>query len=98
MINADMRLYDYFTLGATNSYGQPVLPKATDTPAGKISIAIYTTSQSIQDNINFKEAKYIGLTQAKVKDTYIINKDNELLKVLYVQPVGRFKQVFLGDL
>lgn len=95
MINVDMRLYDYFTLGAPNAYGQPQLPKEDAEPAGLIKMAIYTSSQSIQENINYKDCSYIGLTVAPIDDTYIIQYGNERLKVLYVNPKGRFKQVFL---
>lgn len=95
MINADMRLYDYFTFGADDGYGQPQLSAE---PVGQIKMAINLTSQSIQDNINYKEAQYIGLTHADVDDTYVIAFGNERLKVLYVTPKGRYKQVFLGEL
>lgn len=95
MINADMRLYDYFTFGADDGYGQPQL---STEPQGQIKMAINLTSQSIQDNINYKEAQYIGLTHADVDDTYVIAFGNERLKVLYVNPKGRYKQVFLGEL
>ena len=95
MINADMRLYDYFTFGDDDGYGQPQL---STEPVGQIKMAINLTSQSIQDNINYKEAQYIGLTHADVDDTYVIAFGNERLKVLYVNPKGRYKQVFLGEL
>ena len=95
MINADMRLYDYFTLGTENEYGQVTLPAEDAEPVGQIKMAINLTSQSIQDNINYKDAQYVGLTHAKVDDTYIIKFGNERLKVLYVNPFGRFTQVFL---
>lgn len=88
-----MRLYDFFTIGELDEYGQPTVSNEVQ---GQIKIAINTTSQSVQDNINYKSANYIGLTlDAKVNDTYIIQKDGELLKVLYVQPKGRYKQVFM---
>lgn len=92
MINSDMKTYNFYTFGAPNAYGQPQLSKEVQ---GSITIAIYTTSQSTQDNINYKGANYIGLTQAEVKDTYVIEYENEKLKVLYVNPKGRYKQVFL---
>ena len=96
MINAQMKLYNYFTFGNDNEYGQPQLSKE---PVGKIKIAIYITTQNIQDNINYKEARYIGLTQnAEVNDTYVIEYEGQKLKVLYIQPNGRYKQVFLGDM
>lgn len=99
MINADMRPYNFFTIGQLNAYGQPQLPTANAEPEGTIKMAIYTTSQSIQDNIKYKDAAYVGLTlNANVTDAYIIQYGNERLKVLYVQPKGRYKQVFLKSL
>lgn len=95
MINADMRIYDYLTTGALDSYGQPTIPTITDAPEGTIKIAIYSTSTSIQDNINYKDANYIGLTNAEVKDTFVIKYEGQLLKVLYINPMGRLKQVYL---
>lgn len=92
MINANMRLYDYFTYGKENEYGQPQL---SIEPVGQIKIAINLTSQSIQDNINYKDAQYVGLTYAKVDDSYVIQFGEELLKVLTVNPFGRLTQVFM---
>ena len=93
MINADMRLYDYFTLGNKDEYGQPTL---SDTPVGQIKMSINITSQNVQDNINYVNAQYIGLTNANVDDTYIIQYGDRRLKVLYVNPKGRMKQVFMN--
>lgn len=92
MINATMRTYDYFTFGKEDEYGQAQL---SPEPVGQIKIAINLTSQSIQDNINYKDAAYIGLTHAEVDDTYVIQFGDERLKVLTVNPFGRLKQVFL---
>ena len=93
MINADMRLYDYFTLGNKDEYGQPTL---SGTPVGQIKMSINITSQNVQDNINYVNAQYIGLTNANVDDTYIIQYGDRRLKVLYVNPKGRMKQVFMN--
>lgn len=99
MINADIRPYNYFTIGEQDEYGQPQLPAADAEPEGIIKMAINITSQSIQENIKYKDAAYMGLTQnANVDDTYIIQYGNERLKVLYVQPKGRYKQVFMKNL
>ena len=96
MINADMRIYNYFTYGEPDEYGQPILSKE---PVGTIKMAINTTSQSIQDNIKYKGATYMGLTHdAKVDDTYVIEYGNEQLKVLYVNPHGRLRQVFMAGI
>lgn len=93
MINADMRLYDYYTYTKTdNEYGAPQMNEET---SGKIKIAIYTSSQSVQDNINYTNANYIGLTLAPINDSYVIKYGAEKLKVLYVNTKGRYKQAFL---
>lgn len=93
MINANMREYNYFTYGEQDEYGQAQL---STEPTGTIKMAIYTTSQTIQDNVNYKGAKYLGLTlDAKVNDTFVIQYGEERLKVMYVMPQGRMKQVFM---
>ena len=95
MINADMREYQYFTYEDENSYGQQVLRLE---PKGTIKMAIYTSSITIQDNINYKNAAYVGITHAKLDDTYVIQYGEEKLKVLYVNPQGRSYQVFLAKI
>lgn len=95
MINANFRLYDYFTFGEDNGYGQPVL---SDAPVGQVKMAVEISSQAIQDNINYKDAQYIGLTHANVEDTYVIAYGEERLKVLYVNPRGRLNQVFMAKI
>ena len=95
MINTEMRFYDYFTYGEKDDYGQPQLSKETQ---GTIKMAINITSQSTQDNINYKDASYIGLTHAAIDDTYVIQYGPEKLKVLYVNPMGRYKQAFMKEI
>lgn len=95
MINADMRLYDYY-IYSPNEYGQTTIPEDAE-PAGQIKMAIYTTSQSTQDNILYKNASYVALTHnSEINDMYQVNFNGERLKVLYVSPQGRFRQVFLA--
>lgn len=96
MINTDMRLYDYFTFGEDNGYGMPQL---STEPKGQIKIAINISSQATQDNILYKDCSYVGLTHdTNVNDTYVIEYEGEKLKVLYVNPKGRYKQVFLKEM
>ena len=96
MINTDFRTYNYFTFGEEDSYGQPAL---SEEPKGQIKMAINISSQSIQDNILYKDCTYVGLTMdANVDDTYVIEFGRERLKVLYVNPKGRYKQVFLKEM
>ena len=98
MINANMRFYDYFTIGAANEYGQPQLPNKNSIPVGQIKMAINLSTQATQNNINYRDCKYVGLTQAPINDSYIIKYGEELLKVLYINPQGRFKQIFMVEL
>ena len=94
MINADFRSYDYQLYGEKNAYGQPSLSEEVQ---GSIKMAIYTTSQAIQENINYKGAQYLGLTHdRKINNKYVISYGSEKLKVLYTNPQGRYIQVFMG--
>ena len=94
MINAIMRSYDYFTFGDSNAYG---LPQLSAEPVGKVKLAITLSSQSVQDNINYKEAQYVALTHSSLlDDSCVIQYGEEKLKVLYINPFGRYKQVFLA--
>ncbi len=95
MINADMRSYNYFTFGEKDKYGQALL---SEEPQGVIKMSINIVSQAISDNVNYKQATYIGLTRdAKVDSTYAIDYEGTKLKVLYVNPKGRLKQVFMAE-
>lgn len=96
MINSNIRTYNYYTYSGKDSYGQATL---SGTVQGSIKMAIYTSSQSIQDNINYQDCNYTGLTTDKtVNDKMVIQYGNEKLKVLYVNKAGRFTQVFLKKL
>lgn len=96
MIYADLRNYDYYTFSGKDTYGQP---KLSEDVQGAVKMAIYTVSQNLQQNILYKDCSYTGLTQdASINDTYVISYEGKKLKVLYVQPKGRFKQVFLAGM
>lgn len=95
MINADMRIYDYYTYGEKDAYGQL---KLSEEVKGSVKMAINVTSQYVQDNINYKGCTYMGLTHAAIDDTYVIKYGDHKLKVMYVNPKGRFKQVFMAEI
>ena len=96
MINSQMKTYKYYTLGALDAYGQPGL---SEEPVGSIRMAINTSNITTTDNINYKDATYIGLTMTKkVDDSWVIDLGGEMLKVLYVIPMGRYTQVFLKEI
>ena len=93
MINVDMRSYDYFLYGEEDRYGQPQL---SDTIQGSVKMSIYSTSTNIQDNINYENAEFIGLTRdSNISNKYVIQHETDKLKVLYIIPRGRLKQVFM---
>ena len=97
MINTDFRTYDFYTLGEDDGYGQKVV--SSSVPSGTIKMAVYTTSQVIQDNINYKDCRYMGLTQDEnINDSYVIQYNKERLKVQYIQPKGRYKQIYLAGM
>lgn len=95
MINADMRSYNFYIYGINNDYGQPSL---STNPIGSVKMAINITSQSTQDNINYHGATYMGLTHSLLDDSYVIQYGDKKLKVLYVNPKGRFNQVFMEEM
>lgn len=96
MVSVKMATYNYYKYSEKlNSYGQLTLPTE---PTGAVKIAIYTTSQSIQDNINYKGANYLGLTHSLLDDKTVIQYGDKKLKVLYVSPDRRYNQVFLAEI
>jgi hypothetical protein len=95
MINADMHPYNYYTFGEKNIYGETVL---SEEPVGTIKISINPISQSISDNVNYNQATYLGLTRAKVDETYVIEYESAKLKVLYVNRKGRLNQVYMAEI
>lgn len=93
MINSQMRTYDYYIYGELDAYGQPALIDNK----GTVKMAINVLSKRIEDNVLYAQAEYIGLTSdAQINDKYVIAYDSEKLKVLYVYPYGRLKQVYMA--
>lgn len=101
MINASMREYNYFLISAeTNSYGQHTLIKNENGEPeiqGTIKMAISIASQSVNENITYLGANYVGITQdPSVNDHYVISYNDKLLKVQYVTN-SRFNVAYLGE-
>lgn len=96
MISRKLESYQYYKYDSKNQYGQLTL---SNSPAGAVNVAIFTTSQSIQDNINYKDANYLGLTYSNLlDDTCVIQYGDKKLKVLYVNAEGRLRQVFFKEI
>lgn len=103
MINAQMRDYSYYRYNSDpDIYGQKTLiidDKGEPVVQGTVKVAINNTSTAIQQNINYKEATYLGLTLNKdIDETFVIQYGDERLKVLYVNPQGRYRQVFMNSI
>lgn len=100
MINSRMRAYDYYLIGDDNGYGQlTVIRDDNGDPVkqGEIAMSISSISQSIADDVRYSDSTYIGLTFDKnINSTYIVQHEQELLKVQYVNLDGRYTQVFMG--
>jgi hypothetical protein len=94
MINADIKSYNYYQYTGLDAYGEQQL---SEDVKGSVKMAIYLTSQFVQDNINYTGANYVGITyDAAIDNSYVIQYGAERLKVLYVNPAGNKKQVFLA--
>lgn len=93
MVNADMRTYNYFTYGEQDAYAQPQLSEEVQ---GTIKMAIYTASQGIKDSVSYTGTEYIGLTHDVINDKYVIQHNDEKLKVLYINSRGTWKQVYMA--
>lgn len=91
-----MKNYNYFTIGNANEYGQATLSAE---PVGSVKISISLTSQNTVDNIKYVNAAFLGLTHDKnINDTYVIEYGAQKLKVLYVNTIGRYTQVYMNQL
>lgn len=81
MINADMRLYDYYLYEGEDGYGQPAL---SEDVKGSVKMAIYNSNKSVTGDIEYSGGDYIGLTNDKgISDKYVIQYGDIRLKVLY---------------
>jgi hypothetical protein len=98
MINADFKRYQYYTYSTNpNAYGERTL---NTTSSGTIDLAIYLMSQELSGNINYKDASYVAfapITQ-QLDDTYVINYNNKMLKVLYVYSDRVYKHCALVEI
>ena len=95
MINSNMKSYNYYEYEEANAYGQPQLSAEIK---GQFKISIYDLNKNIQDNIKYKNATFLGLTFENITDKCVIQYNELKLKVLYVLPRGRHKQVFMCEI
>lgn len=91
MIARDMRLYDVYTIGAPDAFGQKAAPAYSRT----IKAALYERAQAVKDGIVFIEGDFIALTRSELTGADMIATGGEWYKVLYVQKRGTYNQAFL---
>ena len=103
MISRERRDYEYFRYSEEdNAYGQKTLIKDDENNPvvfGTVSMSIFDTANAFTGDVRFKDSKYLGLTNDKFIDTsFVINYKGEHLRVQYIVPRGRYKQVFLNSI
>ena len=95
MINTNMHSYNYYVYEDSNGYGQPTISDVK----GTIKLSINVISQSVGTSIKYKDSSYIGVTHnTNINDTYIIQYNNERLKVNYINKIGRYILVYMSNI
>ena len=95
MIQSNMKLYNYYTLGELDDYGTNQVSKQIK---GKVKLSIFLQTKQLSDNSIYKEAQFTALTNDKnINEKYLIEYNNMLLKVLYINDLGRYRQIYLGS-
>lgn len=101
MIAPSMREYEFYKYSAPNGYGQQTLIKDENGQPlvqGTVKMAINLTTQATQDSVTYHNAQFFALTHDKrVDDTFVIQYGGMRLKVLFVAPGGRYRQVYLNE-
>lgn len=101
MITTSMRDYEFYKYGGPNEYGQQTLIKdesGEPIVQGTVKMAINLTTQATKDSVTYHNAQFFALTHDRsVDDTYVIQYGKMRLKVLFVAPGGRYRQVFLNE-
>lgn len=95
MISINTRAYDFYLYETANAYGQAQLSAEKK---GQIKMSIFDLNKNTQDNIKYQNATFLGLTFENITDRYVIQYGETKLKVLYVMPRGRHKQVFMCEM
>lgn len=95
MIQNNMKLYNYYTLGELDDYGTN---QASEEVKGQVKLSIFLQTKQLSDNSIYKETQFTALTNDKdINEKYLIEYNEKLLKVLYINDLGRYRQVYLGS-
>lgn len=95
MIQNNMKLYNYYTLGELDDYGTN---QSSEEVKGQVKLSIFLQTKQLSDNSIYKETQFTALTNDKdINEKYLIEYNEKLLKVLYINDLGRYRQVYLGS-
>ena len=95
MIQSNMKLYNYYTLGELDDYGTN---QVSEQVSGQVKLSVFLQTKQLSDNSIYKEAQFTALTNDKdINEKYLIEYNNMLLKVLYINDLGRYRQIYLGS-
>lgn len=95
MIQSNMKLYNYYVLDELDDYGTN---QASEEVQGQVKLSIFLQTKQLSDNSIYKETQFTALTNDKdINEKYLIEYDENLLKVLYINDLGRYRQIYLGS-
>ena len=95
MIQSNMKLYNYYTLGELDDYGTEQVSKQV---SGQVKLSIFLQTKQLSDNSIYKDVQFTALTNDKdINEKNLIEYNNMLLKVLYINDLGRYRQIYLGS-
>lgn len=95
MIQSNMKLYNYYVLDGLDDYGTN---QASEEVQGQVKLSIFLQTKQLSDNSIYKETQFTALTNDKdVNEKYLIEYNEKLLKVLYINDLGRYRQIYLGS-
>ena len=96
MIQSNMKLYNYYTLDELDDYGTN---QASEEIKGQVKLSIFLQTKQLSDNSIYKDTQFTALTNDKdINEKYLIEYNEKLLKVLYINDLGRYRQVYLGSI
>lgn len=95
MIQSNMKLYNYYVLDELDDYGTN---QASEEVKGQVKLSIFLQTKQLSDNSIYKETQFTALTNDKdINEKYLIEYNEKLLKVLYINDLGRYRQIYLGS-
>lgn len=96
MIQSNMKLYNYYVLNELDDYGTN---QASEEVKGQVKLSIFLQTKQLSDNSIYKDTQFTALTNDKdINEKYLIEYNEKLLKVLYINDLGRYRQVYLGSI